>query len=228
MQATTKKQQLPLPAVILGGLGTSMLATYGAGKLLEGPLKAPVKVLDKQAQKRTRKPQNRTTNRIMHAMSGMGEPRTLYPLAALFVGLSLWQEEKGDALSMGLALAGSAAINGTVQKLVGRARPRFTVPRLRSSGSSFPSQHMTMSVATYGMLAYLVARRRRKEQQQAEAQRAEASRTARVVWATAIAACSLIGFSRVYLGVHHPTDILGGLLAGSIWLASCAAVRNHI
>jgi membrane-associated phospholipid phosphatase len=76
-----------------------------------------------------------------------------------------------------------------------------------AGGYGFPSGHAATAAAAFGVLAYRCAARL-------------ASWAARVaVWAAAATLAALIGISRVYLGVHWATDIVGGRTSGILWLA---------
>ncbi|TMV43406.1 phosphatase PAP2 family protein [Paenibacillus mesophilus] len=94
-------------------------------------------------------------------------------------------------------------------------RPRPSVDALfHASGFSFPSGNALMSASFYGLIALLLFRHWRK-------------RAPGLAWTVAIAAIVLIiliGVSRVYLGVHYPSDILAGFAIGGAWLLICAAV----
>jgi len=93
------------------------------------------------------------------------------------------------------------------------ARPRPPGPHLApATGFSFPSGHSLNSATTYGLLAVLVWRSR-------------APRPLR--WAAVVAALVLpfgIGLSRIALGVHYPSDVLGGWLAGIAFVAAGAVL----
>jgi undecaprenyl-diphosphatase len=73
------------------------------------------------------------------------------------------------------------------------------------------------STICYLLLAYLIARRPDVSR-----------RTATVVHVVAIAIIVAVGFSRVYLVVHYPSDVLGGAAAGLAWLAACGATRKVV
>ena len=76
---------------------------------------------------------------------------------------------------------------------------------------SFPSGHSLFSFCFYGVLAGLLARR------------AHSLWLRIVLWSCATVLVLAIGFSRIYLGVHYPSDVLGGFLAGTIWVATMLA-----
>jgi membrane-associated phospholipid phosphatase len=132
-------------------------------------------------------------------------------VAGLAVVLALWLTlRRKFALAQGiiLAVATSGIATFLVKSAVARARPPLSFWAYIESGYSFPSAHAALAVAFYGFLAFIVwhsgmstARKRAK----------------------LIILCTLIlviGFSRLYLGVHYLSDILGGYLLGAacLWL----------
>lgn len=116
-----------------------------------------------------------------------------------------------------IAVIGQHFINSLLKSFYGRPRP-IVVPMLdRVSSASFPSGHAMSAMVAYASVAYLVARLE---------PRPLLRRTTAAIAALLIVA---IGASRVYLGVHYPSDVLGGYLAGLAWVAivitGMAAIR---
>ncbi|MGL5515135.1 MAG: phosphatase PAP2 family protein, partial [Sporomusa sp.] len=107
-----------------------------------------------------------------------------------------------------ICLSGGAALNLLLKHLFQRARPdMFQV--IQESGYSFPSGHAMASVYFYGMAAFLIMRTVAKW------------RWRLVVATLAVFLIIAIGISRIYLGVHYPSDVIAGYAAGSMWLAFC-------
>ncbi|HYH42709.1 MAG TPA: phosphatase PAP2 family protein [Burkholderiales bacterium] len=104
-----------------------------------------------------------------------------------------------------LALAGSGLLNVTLKGWFMRDRPGDT-PLLASW--SFPSAHAMNGFVAYGMLVYLLARAARRGVLPAAV-------------AVASAIVLLVGASRIVLGFHYFTDVIGGYAAGLAWLAVC-------
>lgn len=108
------------------------------------------------------------------------------------------------------AVLGSGVLDGALKIAIRRPRPEIAANFLSQLSWSFPSGHSMASMVTYGMVAYLVvlAVKGRK----------------RIQIAAALAATLLIlaiGFSRLYLGVHYFSDVIGGFTAGALWLSAC-------
>jgi membrane protein DedA with SNARE-associated domain/membrane-associated phospholipid phosphatase len=108
-----------------------------------------------------------------------------------------------------VAVAGSAGLNQLLKALFERPRPYFEHPLLLETSYSFPSGHAMESLVLYGMLAYFGVL----------AVRTWRTRTAIVFGATLLVL--LIGFSRMYLGVHYFSDVVAGYAAGGVWLSTC-------
>jgi membrane-associated phospholipid phosphatase len=119
-----------------------------------------------------------------------------------------------DALLLVVALCMELLAFLTVNQLVDRPRPQ--VARLGSlpSTSSFPSGHTAAMVALYGGLALLLSARFR-------------SWIVRLVsWITAVLATAVVGWARVYRGMHHPSDVVAGALLGlAVLVVAMIAVR---
>ncbi|HEV8599296.1 MAG TPA: phosphatase PAP2 family protein, partial [Gemmatimonadales bacterium] len=108
------------------------------------------------------------------------------------------------------AVLGSGLLDGALKFAIRRPRPELAANFLSELSWSFPSGHSMASMVTYGMLAYLVvlAGKGRK----------------RIQIAASVCAVLLIlsiGFSRLYLGVHYFSDVVGGFTAGALWLSAC-------
>jgi undecaprenyl-diphosphatase len=150
-----------------------------------------------------------TADQIMLFLTTMGAPLVL----GVFVGLAalaLWRRGRWiDALGLVITSGGGGIVNQGLKALYQRARPDLFQGPFHFTSYSFPSGHAMGAIVCYGMLAFLGARLLRK-------------RRYRVALVAAAALLILgIGLSRVYFGVHFPTDVLGGFIAGAIWLIVC-------
>jgi undecaprenyl-diphosphatase len=116
-----------------------------------------------------------------------------------------------------IALLGSAPINFGLRWAIGRYLPGVEyiphkLPEIAHPFQrwSYPAGHAMTATICYGVLVYLLT--------------GAAPRARRPLLAAYAVWLALTGFSRVYLGVHWPTDVLGGYLAGGAWLALCVGV----
>lgn len=114
------------------------------------------------------------------------------------------------------AILGAAPLNLGLRAACGRLRPGVTfvsnyLPEVSHPFQrwAYPSGHAMTAVVAYGAMAFLLA--------------AEFPRCRWAVWTAWAAWLAMVGLSRVYLGVHWPTDVLGGYLIGGAWLSLCVA-----
>lgn len=134
------------------------------------------------------------------------------------IGVSaLWlARDRLDAVQLLVAALGAAAAEVIAKGIFARPRPTVLPHLAQVSGWSFPSGHSLMTTAIYGTLAIMIYRR-------------APTRAARVLAIAAAAAIIFtVGASRVYLGVHNPSDVLAGMCAGLAWALAVAAVERHL
>lgn len=124
-------------------------------------------------------------------------------LALLGVSWWLWQQRDRRAIwALWFSLGGGVLINTALKVLFARPRPTVFPPLTVETSYSFPSGHTIAAVSFYGFLALLLWQNR---------QRLFAILTALLI--------PLIAFSRIYLGVHYPSDVVGAWTLGMVWLA---------
>jgi undecaprenyl-diphosphatase len=138
----------------------------------------------------------------------------LYVWIVVFMGGAIltWLTQSWRPLILlALVMLGAVSLNLLVKQAVARTRPPSLLWAIPANGWSFPSGHATESAAVYRTLAYLFA----------YTQRGRGVKS--VTYAVGIAAPLLIGISRVYLGVHWPTDVIAGWALGGAWSATVLA-----
>jgi undecaprenyl-diphosphatase len=144
----------------------------------------------------------------MRIVTQTGEGGAIALALALAGGL-LWHRQRLAAATVVISFAGAVAINTVLKLLLARPRPALFPPLVAASGFSFPSGHVTAAVAVYGLLAVFLWRQRHR------------------AWAIVSGAwVFVVAVSRIYLGVHYPSDTLGSLAFATLWLmvvfAGCA------
>jgi undecaprenyl-diphosphatase len=149
-------------------------------------------------------------DRIGVAVTTLGSPVVLGILTLLVAAVLAYRRWWIVLAGWLAANTGGGLLDWALKNVIHRARPPGSGVFLYGSSFSFPSGHAMESLIGYGMLAYLLI---------AFWPPARRHRTA-VVIGTAVLVL-LIGLSRLYLGVHFLSDVIGGYAAGAVWLATC-------
>jgi undecaprenyl-diphosphatase len=140
---------------------------------------------------------------VARFFTAMGEPTALIG-AALICALIMWYERRGRFGLVLLAVTMIGRILGNLQKYwIARPRPSLEPHLVLVKTSSFPSGHATSSMIFYVTLAIAIM---------------SGSRWSRSTVAGAVLLSFLIGTSRVMLGVHWPSDVIGGWSFGALWV----------
>jgi membrane-associated phospholipid phosphatase len=151
----------------------------------------------------------------MRVITHAGDSLTLFVVAvACATFLMLRQQRKRAAAILLFVYSCSYLLDYALKHFFQRTRPQlWEILVARPSSYSFPSGHAMSSMAVYGLAALLLARLYPQQR-----------------WAFQLSAASLIsliGFSRVYLGVHWPSDVLGGFLLGSALMFTGISLTQH-
>ena len=141
-------------------------------------------------------------------VTALGSIEVIVLLGVIVAAFLAWRRRWLFLGSWLAAVAGSAVLNHLLKGLFERPRPHFEHPLLIETSYSFPSGHAMESFVVYGVLAHFAVL----------ALRSWEPRVGVVFAATLLVV--LIGFSRMYLGVHYFSDVIAGYAAGGVWLSA--------
>jgi undecaprenyl-diphosphatase len=154
--------------------------------------------------------EHRAFTSAMRALSNFGSTPVWLLVTVLVAGWLLWRRLRRLAAFVVVTVLGSSALNNLVKVAVDRSRPHLSDPVAVAAGKSFPSGHAQAAIVGYGVLVAvflpIISRRWRP-----------------VVLAVAGLMVALIGFSRIALGVHYLSDVIGAYLIGTVWLLGMAS-----
>ena len=145
-------------------------------------------------------------NRLMMLITTAGGWEVL-AFGAILGGLLLWAAGWHRRLWwMGLSMTSGAAVVELTKLVTNRSRPPMVRALIEESGYSFPSGHSYFAVVFYGLITYFWAKHFSNKWH----------KTGIIILGTGL--ILVIAFSRIYLGVHYVSDVIGGLMISSAWL----------
>jgi len=142
-------------------------------------------------------------------VTALGSASVLVLVVAFVAGLFSMLRRRREAFLVVVAASGGTGLSSTLKALFDRERPEVALRAVEVMNPSFPSGHAMLSAVvflTIGVLSAHFARRKRVKV---------------YVVAAAVAAALLVGLTRVYLGVHWPSDVLAGWSLGAAWALAC-------
>ena len=154
--------------------------------------------------------------RIARDVTGLGSMAVLTTLTLLVVGFLALTRRFGASAFLMCAAAGGQTLNVALKAFYRRERPDPAFRWIEIDSLSFPSGHATSSAVIYLVMAVLLARLVDTTSQKA------------YIIGSALLLSFLVGLTRVYLGVHYPTDVVAGWAVGIAWAQFCWFVAHAL
>src|SRR5688572_2383263 len=156
------------------------------------------------------------TAAVVRDITAMGSAVVLIVMTLLVLGY-LWMSGRARVAALiAVATAGGQGLNLILKNAFARERPDAALHLVEVSSTSFPSGHTMASSIFYLTIGALLARTAKRRREKA------------YFVGSALLITFFIGFSRVYLGVHYPTDVLAGWSAGTAWAMVCWFVADWL
>ncbi len=203
-----------LPLLVLPGLAA--LALWGFVALADEMLEGDTGDIDRRLLLALRDPQDLSDPRgplwleeMMRDITAFGGTGPLVFITLACIVYLLLRRRLRTALFVFLAINGGQLLSSLLKLGFERPRPDLVPHGMTVYTASFPSGHAMMTAVVYLTLAALLARSESRKPLKA------------FLLLLAVSVTLLVGVSRVYLGVHWPSDVLGGWMIGSAWAAGC-------
>jgi undecaprenyl-diphosphatase len=191
---------------LLLGLGTAIAALVFFGWLTDEVLEGETRHFDEFTRAAVHQLASPLLTAIMRGFSFVGSTISL-ALATTFVVIRFAMRKLGrEAKLFAVTMIGAALLNMTLKLTFKRARPEPFFNLTLPETYSFPSGHSLMSACFFGALAAILTAR------------IKSRRVRLAIWIVSALMFLIIGFSRIYLGVHHTTDVIAGFVAALIWI----------
>ncbi len=196
---------------LVAGVVVGIIGAYGFAMLAEIVKKGYTQPYDVAILQWIHDRQTPGVTTFMREMTYLGTGSVVIVVVGV-AALFLWHtEHKHSARLLLASTIGGIILNNSLKLIFHRDRPSVFDWGTTVASSSFPSGHAMSATVVYGTVAYLVARLQK-------------SHWAR--WLTLVGAFLLIltiCFTRLYLGVHYPSDVIGGIVVGLAWAGFCMA-----
>jgi undecaprenyl-diphosphatase len=213
-----KRRHRFLPGAIgtTGGVALAAVAFWFFKKQAEHVVGGKAQQYDDMLMEAVHRIDEPAITRALHAVTQLGSHAAIGTAAGITALAMLKQGRKDDAWTVVVSTGGAMAINTILKNVFQRQRPQELARRIKLPAShSFPSGHSLLSAATYPIVAHHLVQHRSVAAQG-------------LVHTLAGMVILTVGFSRVYFGVHFPSDVMGGFAAGFGWLGLTALSHTVI
>src|SRR5215207_9228299 len=191
---------------LLIGLATAIGTLIFFGWLTDEVLEGDSRQFDEATRAAVHQLASPTLTALMRGLSFVGSTLALTIGTIIVIVVFAMRKWRREAKLFAITMIGASLLNMTLKLTFKRARPIPFFDPLPPPTYSFPSGHSLMSCCFFGALATIVTARIKNK------------RTRAIVWIFSATMFVLIGFSRIYLGVHHTTDVIAGFSAALIWI----------
>jgi len=205
---TVVPQLAPLLMTIwIGGLAVAAIALWGFAEIARSVWQQETLAMDTAILRSLQSLHSPQLDQLMIGITTLGDPTILILLCGSVTLALLQRRQWSDAIALSATLGGAIGLNFWLKAVFERDRPLLWERIVNASYHSFPSGHAMVSMAVYGLLGYGLSRALPQRQV--------------IIFSLTTLLIAAIGLSRLYLGVHWPTDVLAGYAAGLVWLVTC-------
>jgi undecaprenyl-diphosphatase len=187
------------------GLAVAVLALFLFGWLADEMLEGSTMAFDLRVRAATHTLASPGLTHTLRLVSHLGGPSVLVVLGVMLVAVFAVHRWWRGAIILFVAMGGASVLDASLKLAFHRARPAPYFGYALPESYSFPSGHALFAFCFFTAGAALLA------------PRLQHAALRWLVWAVAASLILAIGFSRIYLGVHYPSDVLAGYAVGLIW-----------
>ena len=202
--------RLALGTLLFAGMLAAIAALFFFGWLAEEMLDGDTRRFDESVRQFVHDFATPVLTIIMQTASFLGSTLFLTIFGVIIVIALYLRKHRRGAMLFTITTVGASILLITLKLAFRRVRPEPFFDTILPASYSFPSGHSLAAFCFYGALAEILSERTDKLWQQT------------LVWISAVTMISLIGISRIYLGVHHPSDVVAGYAVGLIWVITIA------
>ena len=197
---------LPLAIGTTGGVALALGAFWFFREQAESVVEGRADHYDTALMELVHASESPTVTRTLHLATQLGSHTAITTAAGLTALAMVVKKRHHEAWTVALSTGGAMVINTALKAIFQRQRPQELARRIKLPQShSFPSGHSLLCAATYPIVVHHLVEGR-------------SSSTQFLAHGISAAAILSVGYSRVYFGVHFPSDVLGGFAAGLGWL----------
>ncbi len=189
------------------GLLIAAFALWGFYEIAEEVLERETQWLDTSILLTLQKWHTPLLDRVMLVITNLGSPSILLIASLVLAAFLLWRKQRAETATLLIAAIGALGLNYWLKELFARSRPELWHRTVAVNFYSFPSGHAMISLVVFGIAGYLLA--------------VHIPRWRVPIALSTVSLVCAVGFSRLYFGVHWPTDIVAGYAAGTVWLMAC-------
>jgi membrane-associated phospholipid phosphatase len=199
---------VPLLSVVwIAGLSIAGLALWGFAQLADEVMEQETQSFDQGILLALQRLHTPLLDQLVLGITFLGDPLVLGILSLCFGAILLLRQRWTECITLAIATGGAIGLNLWLKTLFARDRPQLWEHVVDVKYYSFPSGHAMVSFVIYGLLGYWLAARFPRY------------RSLIILGTTLL--IGAIGLTRLYLGVHWPTDVIAGYAAGLVWLTTC-------
>ncbi len=206
LKALSARFQALVGSILFLGLASAVGASFFFAWLADEVLEGDTKTFDQTVRVFVHGFASESLTALMRFITMLGSTLFLSSLCVSVFVIFIIKNWKRAAILLMTTMAGAVILNFALKVSFGRVRPVPFFDTPLPDSYSFPSGHSLYAACFYGVLAWLVTARIQNKSLRI------------LIWSFAVSLALLIGLSRIYLGVHYPSDVIAGFAAAIVWI----------